>query len=96
MNENKPLIITEGENKGERHPINPEIFKLHGKPMKSWDNIIPKEPLPISIPKFNYVTLEMPSHIDELILQMLFHYGDQLIKEGYAHEDNRRNQNRNK
>lgn len=81
MNMNKPLI-------------NPDIFKLRGKPMKSWDNIVPKEPL--SIPKFRYVTLEMPSHIDDMILQFLFQYGDLLIKKGYAYEDNRRNKNSNK
>jgi hypothetical protein len=93
MNENELLII-EGESTGERHPINPDIFKLRGKPMKSWDNIVPKEPL--SIPKFKYVTLEMPSHIDVMIFQFLSQYGDQLIKEGYAYEDNRRNKNSNK
>lgn len=93
MNENESLII-EGESKDERHSINPDIFKLHGKPMKSWDDIVPKEPL--SIPKFRYVTLEMPSHTDELILDFLFHYGNQLIKENKLYENNRRNQNSNK
>lgn len=94
MNINELPTIVEGEGKGERHPINPEMFKLRGKPMKSWDNIVPKEPL--SIPKFRYVTLEMPSHIDNMILQFLSQYGDQLIKKGYAYEDNRRNKNSNK
>ena len=89
MNMNELPTIVEGENKGERHPINPEMFKLRGKSMKSWDNIVPKESL--SIPKLRYATLEMPSHIDVMIFQFLSQYGDQLIKENKLYENNRRN-----
>ena len=48
------------------------------------------------LPDKQMVALEMPSHTDELILNFLFHYGDQLIKENKLYENNRRNQNSNK
>jgi hypothetical protein len=48
------------------------------------------------LPNKTMTVLEMPSHTDELILDFLFHYGNQLIKENKLYENNRRNQNSDK
>lgn len=94
MSEKEPLIIVEGESTGERHPINPDIFKYHGKPLQAWEDVTPEGPLYLPIPRF--AIAEVPG-IAGMVLNYLSLYGDQLIREGkLIYEDNRRNQNSDK